>query len=178
MKRLPVVQLQHARAQRSWKSGPVLALAAVSCLCALAAIHALDLMSRADFLEVRLQEAEHGPAAQARLRAASSPAKPPAVLRAEAKVREELSMPWASLFMAIEKACSADISLLAMALAGTPVEVSLSGEARNMGALLAFMRQLRDGGFFTQVHLRDHHIDPADPLQPVRFSVQIKWRMP
>jgi hypothetical protein len=157
---------------------PLVVLTGTACLCALLLAHAIDLASRVSLLDERLEKAERTHAAVLRARVLSQPALTPAARLAEDAVRKEMSRPWARLFGAIEKASGPDISLLTMVPLGARAEVSLSGEARSMAALLAFMRQLGDGGFFTQVHLRDHHIDPDDALRPVRFSVQLKWGRP
>jgi hypothetical protein len=178
MKRLPVVRLEHARIRRPWLSWSMFALAGAACVCTLLLTHAVDLVRRAALLEDRLQEAERMHAGELRMRAAPPSAFSSALRLAEEKAREEMSRPWARLFGAIEQASGPDVSLLSMAPVGARAEVTVGGEARSMGALLGFMRKLRDGGFFTQVYLRDHHIDPGDPLQPVHFSVHLKWRTP
>lgn len=178
MKRLPVVRLDYAPVRRPWLSWPALALAGAACACALELAHAVDLVGQAALLEDRLQEAQRVHASALRMRDVPPSATASAMRLAEEKAKEEMSRPWARLFNAIEQASGPDVSLLSMAPAAARAELTVGGEARNMAALLVFLRQLRAAGFFTQVYLRDHHIDPADPLQPVHFSLQLKWRIP
>jgi hypothetical protein len=177
MRHLPVVRIDHAHERAPWLRWNLALPAAAACLCAVLAVQAADLRERADRLDDRLQLAErthraalraHGPAPRA--------AVPPAERRAEDRMRSEMGRPWDALFGALEQASGPDISLLALTPHGAMEAVNLDGEARNLAALLAFMRQLRAGGFFTGIHLRDHHVDAADALHPVRFSVQLEWR--
>jgi Tfp pilus assembly protein PilN len=179
MKHLAVVRLDHARERLPWLRWNLALPAAGACLCAVVAVQAVDLKGRAERLDDRLQQADRMHRTTMRAHAPAQPA-PMSVAerRAEDTMRSEMSRPWETLFAALEQAIGPDISLLALTPRGAMESITLDGEARNLAALLAFMRQLRAGGFFTEIHLRDHHVDAADALHPVRFAVQLKWRRP
>lgn len=177
MRRLPAVRLDHAGSAHAWPRWPLAMTACAACACAFLSYQAVDLRARAALLDGQVQTAQARRVAAARLR--SGPKPTPASLaeqRALGQVREAMDRPWERLFGALEQAGGPDVSLLTLAPRGGRAEASLGGEARSMAALLAFMRQLHDGGFFTQVYLHDHHVDPADAFHPVRFSLQLKWR--
>jgi Tfp pilus assembly protein PilN len=175
MRRLPAVRLDHAGAEQPWLRWPLALLAGVACVCAMLAYQAIDLMGTAARLDAQVE------AAQGRRQAARAHSRPRptpqslAEQRALAQLREATAKPWERLFSAIERASGPDVSLLTLAPQAAGTELTLSGEARSMAALLAFMRQLQKAGFFNRVYLHDHHVDPADAMHPVRFSLLLKW---
>jgi len=176
MRHLPVVRLDHAGAERPWLRWPLALLAAVACVCAVLAYQAVDLAGRAARVDEQVQAAQgrRQDAARARSRPRPTP-ESLAEQRVLAQLQEATGRPWERLFNAIEQASGPDVSLLTLAPQVAGRELSLAGEARSMAALLAFMRQLQDNGFFNRVYLHDHHVDPADALHPVHFSLQLKW---
>jgi hypothetical protein len=95
--------------------------------------------------------------------------------RARATVRA-LNLPWAEVFGAIEAAGSADVSLLALDPMPDKRMLKLHAEARNMDALLAYLRALGSNAVFSAVSLQSHQVQQADPLHPVRFVVLVEWR--
>ncbi|MFS2214999.1 hypothetical protein ACCD08_10850 [Telluria sp. Tellsp104] len=179
MNRLAVVRLDHARERAPWVRWNLVLPTAAAGLCAVLAWQWIGLGEITARLDDRLQQAERTHRAVLRAHVPAHPARTSAAeRRAEETMRGELARPWEALFGALEQASGPDISLLAMTPRGAMESITLDGEARNLTALLAFMRQLRAGGFFTEIHLRDHHVDAADALHPVRFAVQLKWRQP
>jgi hypothetical protein len=97
------------------------------------------------------------------------------LVRANDTVRA-LSLPWAEVFGAIEAANSADVSLLALDPMPDKRMLKLHAEARNMEAVLAYLRALAGNAVFSAVSLQSHQVQQADPLHPVRFLVLIEWR--
>lgn len=87
-----------------------------------------------------------------------------------------LSLPWAEVFGALEAANSADVSLLALDPTPDKRLLKLHAEARNMAAVLAYLRALAAGPVFSAVSLQSHQVQQADPLHPVRFVVLVEWR--
>lgn len=176
MNRLPVLRLDHARAQHPRLGWPALLLGLALVLCALAAFESIRLASSAAALEDQVQEREQADAhALRRQRAPHRGPESVAEERLAERIRVELALPWDRLFGAIENCAGPDVSLLNLTPAPARHELALSGEARNMAALLDFLRRLQGNGAFPGVYLRDHHVDPGDPSQPVRFSIQLNW---
>jgi hypothetical protein len=152
-------------------------LAAAASLCAGLGLYAFQLTDMADQFEQQAQEREQadGSVISARRKQAPRSGAGLADERLADQVRSELTVPWERLFGAIEAAAGPDVSLLSLSPAPAQSRVNLGGEARNMGALLDFVKRLQAGGTYARVYLREHHVDPADPLQPVRFSMELKW---
>lgn len=109
--------------------------------------------------------ARRGPDLQAELR------------RAGDSVRA-LSLPWSDVFGAIEGAGSADVSLLAIDPMPDKRVVKLHAEARNMDAVLAYLRALSGSAALASVSLQSHQVQQGDPQHPVRFLVLLEWRAP
>lgn len=97
------------------------------------------------------------------------------LMRANDTVRA-LSLPWDEVFGAIEAAGSADVSLLALDPMPDKRMLKLHAEARNMDAVLAYLRALAGNAVFAAVSLQSHQVQQADPLHPVRFLVLLEWR--
>ena len=176
MKRLRALRLDHGRPPPRL-SVPSLMLGAAASLCAGLGLYAFQLTDSAGQLELQAQAREQadGGALPARRNQAPRSAAALADERLADQVRADLGVPWERLFGAIEAAAGPDVSLLSLSPAVAQFRVNLGGEARNMGALLEFVKRLQAGGTYARVYLREHHVDPGDPLQPVRFSIELKW---
>lgn len=85
-------------------------------------------------------------------------------------------VPWNAVFSAIESAGSADVSLLAFDPAPEKKTLKLQAEARNMEAVLVYLRALSADPLFTAVSLQSHQVQQADPQHPVRFLLLLEWR--
>ncbi|TFW32307.1 PilN domain-containing protein [Massilia horti] len=82
---------------------------------------------------------------------------------------------WERLFQALASAASADVSLLAFDPAPQQRRVRLDGEARDLPALLDYLRRLGTAGTFVRVLLQSHQTLRDDPQHPVRFTVLAEW---
>lgn len=85
-------------------------------------------------------------------------------------------IPWNAVFSAIESAGSVDVSLLAFDPAPDKKTLKLRAEARNMEAVLVYLRALSADPLFTAVSLQSHQVQQADPHHPVRFLLLLEWR--
>lgn len=95
--------------------------------------------------------------------------------RANEAVRA-LSVPWDAVFDAVEAASSPDVSLLALDPVPEKKMLKLHAEARNMEAVLVYLRSLAAGPVFAAVSLQSHKVQQGDPNHPVRFLVLLEWR--
>jgi Tfp pilus assembly protein PilN len=82
---------------------------------------------------------------------------------------------WGRVFAAMEAAASPDVSLLAFDPSPQQRRLRLDGEARDLAALLEYLRRLGTTGVFVQVRLQNHQAVRDDPQHPVRFSVVADW---
>lgn len=85
-------------------------------------------------------------------------------------------VPWNAVFSAIEAAGSVDVSLLAFDPAPEKKTLKVRAEARNMEAVLVYLRALSADPQFTAVSLQRHQVQQADPHHPVRFLLLLEWR--
>ena len=93
------------------------------------------------------------------------------------QVLRELSVPWEAMFQAVEDAGGKDVTLLSMEPDAHKHVAKIAGEARNLTAVLNYMRQLERQQVFRDVHLQHHQIEQQDPERPVRFIVLAAWEM-
>lgn len=91
------------------------------------------------------------------------------------RVRAQLNLPWGELFATLESLASADIALLALTPDARKRQVRISGEARNLAAMLEFHRKLEESAALRDVSLINHEIAEDAPGQPVRFSLVAGW---
>lgn len=87
----------------------------------------------------------------------------------------QLNLPWDKLFMALESTANDRVALLAIQPDTRKQLIQLSGEARNMEAVLDYLAQLRSQETLEQIVLTGHEIKLQDPDKPVRFSLSAKW---
>ena len=97
------------------------------------------------------------------------------VTRAKAAVRE-INLSWERLFKAVESVGGADVTLLALEPNPDKGTVRIGGEARNMAALLDYMRRLQERDVFGAIHLQNHQVQQQEMLKPVRFVLVADWR--
>jgi Tfp pilus assembly protein PilN len=172
----------HLDYQRSTRPIPWLGLGVlVSALAALAMMggHYHELGQHIALWEVRVAHGERLSSHRARaLRPASAQ-----VARAQALevqhanlVLRQLSLPWDTLFRAVESAGGDTVALLSMEPDIQKGTVRISGEAKDFAAMLEYIRQLGADDVFGSVHLQTHQIRQDDPQKPVRFSLLAVWK--
>ena len=54
--------------------------------------------------------------------------------------------------------------------------VKIGGEAKDLDALLKYVRQLSEREVFGNVFLQHHEIQQADPEKPLRFFLLAEWK--
>ena len=98
------------------------------------------------------------------------------ITRANQVVRH-LSQPWNALFKAVEPAAGNGIALLSMEPDLQKGTVKIGGEAKDLDALLKYVRQLSSREVFGSVQLVNHQIHQEDPEKPLRFSLLAYWKV-
>ncbi len=81
---------------------------------------------------------------------------------------------WGTLFRRIDTAVSDDVSLLAIRPNATGKSVQISGEGRDMAAVLAFVEALQHAPL-SHALLLSHQIKQTDPQHPVVFEISAQW---
>ena len=85
-----------------------------------------------------------------------------------------LNIRWASLLLVLEQ--SMDDSVTLLGLEPGIRDISITGEALDMGALLDYIKRLQAASVFVDVYLTKHEILLGSPYRPVRFNLQATWR--
>jgi Tfp pilus assembly protein PilN len=88
----------------------------------------------------------------------------------------QLTLPWDGLFQAVESANSDEVALLAIEPDAQKRTVKITGEAKNLAAMVDYLRQLEQQPVLTQVHLQHHQVQEQDAEKPVHFIVVATWR--
>ena len=87
----------------------------------------------------------------------------------------QLGMPWNELFTSIEAADSKNVALLGIESDIDKQRVKISAEAKNLDAMLDYIRDLQGRPAFADVYLQSHQIQQQDPQRPVRFVLTATW---
>ncbi len=91
------------------------------------------------------------------------------------EILHQLALPWDELFKAIETARDRDVALLAVQPDAPRRTLRLSGEARNLDAILGYVDRLERSGVLSGVYLTQHELRSQDPEKPVRFALVANW---
>jgi hypothetical protein len=153
----------------------VLVLASVL-LCADAWLEDSTLRSQLDEANARLSQAKRR---ADRIDAGRRDSQPENVFSPEESkaLRQAIGLiriDWEKLYGSIDEATSEDVSLVAIRPNATGKLVQISGEARNMAAVLAFVEALRREPLDKPV-LISHQIKQSDPQQPILFEISATW---
>ncbi len=87
----------------------------------------------------------------------------------------QLTLPWAGLFYAVERAANPDVALLQLQPEPQRRILRITAEARHRDAMFMYLRALAKAQELTRVHLVSDEVVTDDPLKPVRFSVQASF---
>ncbi|MBU1424265.1 MAG: hypothetical protein KKH12_14795 [Gammaproteobacteria bacterium] len=87
----------------------------------------------------------------------------------------ELNLPWKELFDAFEATQNTDIAILSIEPDAQKGLVRISGEAKALESLPAYLSYLQKVSLFQDVALLNHQIQEQDPQHPVRFMLQATW---
>ena len=87
-----------------------------------------------------------------------------------------LNLPWRDLLDQLERAETADVSLVAIEPDPQRGLVRLTAEASAADAMIDYVAGLTRQPDFAAVAIRKHRVDQQDPNQPVRFTVELTWR--
>jgi HAMP domain-containing protein len=114
------------------------------------------------------------------LAAKAQPRKPARAVPAEevALAREtvqRLTLPWSSLFGALESAASDQVALLAIEPDPRSGKVVISGDSKDYLAALSYVLNLSRSQALSAVELVRHEVKQNDPQHPVAFSVSAAW---
>ena len=90
-------------------------------------------------------------------------------------VAGELNQPWDDLFEALEKNAKRPVALLKLESDAAKQDLSLTAEARNFEAMLAYYRYLQSQHMLRAVVLHAHQVNQQDRERPINFQITAKW---
>ena len=94
------------------------------------------------------------------------------------EVLRRITLPWATLFQAVESAVPKDVALLAMEPDADKQALKIVAEAKDVAAMLDYVRTLEGRALFRLVTLQNHQVQQQDPQRPIRFTVVAIWTEP
>jgi hypothetical protein len=172
------LQLDYQRGIKPYSWGGLLLLVLALAALLASGLHYRNLSAEAALWESRAEQFErvaqrHLPGGRAGGQLAAGQARE--VKRAN-EVLRQLSMPWDGLFQTVESVATKEVALLALEPDTEKRLVKISGEAKNIAAMLDYIRKLEHRAVFGSVYLQSHHVQLQDPDKPVRFVLLAIWR--
>lgn len=132
--------------------------------------HARALGHHAERLEAAAREPASAPTRAPRRDAAAE-----RELARSELVARRLSLPWDELFRAIESASGQRVALLSIDPDAQAGRVTITGEAADQRAVVAYLGRLAGMPQLRRVHLLRHEVQDEAP-QAVRFVMSAEWR--
>ncbi len=169
------IQLDFVRARRPHWAGWLVLV--IGLLCATAAVgwHQWVWQAANDAAAVRLLKIQSALEA----RRTSAPGNFDAQLLADWKraitIADRLNQPWERLFETFEAEVKQPVVILSLAPDAGSHEIVVTGEARNLEAMLANFRRLQQQEIFSGLMLHTHQINQQDREKPIRFRITAKW---
>ncbi len=93
------------------------------------------------------------------------------------EILSQITLPWDKLFQAVEWSAGKEVALLAVEPDAEKHEVKISGEAKDIAAVLDYIRKLSTQEIFNSVYLQSHQVQQRAPLKPVRFALVAAWKV-
>ncbi len=90
-------------------------------------------------------------------------------------ILNQINLPWEALFDAIENIITDDVALLALQPNVKGRTLRISGESRNINALLDFVESMEREVVFEQVHLVNYKVKQDNPYRPIDFLLTAVW---
>lgn len=109
------------------------------------------------------------------MKVSNQPIKAGEIAAAHDAIRR-LSVPWESLFGALESAQTENASLLSIEPDADRGTVTLTGEAKDYLTALSYVANLESQRGLTKVSMTRHEVKPNTPQRPVLFVISASWR--
>ncbi|MES2840055.1 MAG: PilN domain-containing protein [Pseudomonadota bacterium] len=139
------------------------------------AVAALDYAQAREELQSTLDRAERqARSAKTRPRSAA-PAPASGVLAASARVGSAVAPPWGRLLRELEQLADPGVALLGIEAQGASRQMRITGEARTMPEVIAYLESLRRSPLSSSVVLGSHELIMQDGVPVIRFSLDMAW---
>jgi Tfp pilus assembly protein PilN len=91
------------------------------------------------------------------------------------EILSRLKLPWNELFASVEGAAQPNVALLSIESDTEKGRLKISAEARDVPAMLEYLRYLGKQSALADVYLQSHQTQQQDPQRPVRFVLGADW---
>ena len=172
------LDLQNSHRAPSWPN--ILLLLAGLITTTYLANHSIKAFSEIDALEEQqsaLQYRSGHSATSARSSTLSAERLQAEVKQANA-VLDQLGLPWGPLFEDIESTPRDKVALLSIEPDCQKRIIKISGEAKDLGSMLGYIRGLQQKGSLAGVYLKSHRVQEQTAERPVHFVVMASWVIP
>ncbi|WP_036303712.1 hypothetical protein [Methylotenera sp. L2L1] len=88
---------------------------------------------------------------------------------------EALTIPWNELLVAVEKSDIQDVAILSLEPNRKKEQVILSGEAKNLQAVIDYINRLEEQVMLSKVYLQKHSVDEVSTSKRTRFTLIAQW---
>jgi Tfp pilus assembly protein PilN len=88
----------------------------------------------------------------------------------------QLRLPWGAILHEIETRTGPDVALLNMEAQGPTRTLRLTGEAKTMTDVLAYLSRLRESGLIESANLTHHEEKQVGAVSIIRFSLDATWK--
>lgn len=88
-----------------------------------------------------------------------------------------LNMPWNGLLDGLEQSSFADVAVLGLQPDAKKKLLTISGEAKNLPTVLAYIDRLEKQPMLDKVILQKHNVSETDKDKPVRFTLLANWQI-
>jgi len=90
-------------------------------------------------------------------------------------ILRQLNLPWEALFDSLEMAASREVALLSLQPSVSGQTLRITGEARDLVALVEYVQALEREPVLKNAHLASYKTRQDHPLHPVTFSIIATW---
>lgn len=157
---------------------PIALLFTACVLCVDAWIELLDRETELTELQAQMSKAQRRAERLTLPGGPQSPGKQPPIPAEQAKALQlaaaAIGIDWEALFRRIDHAIQEDVALLAITPNATGKSLQISGEARNLKAVLGFVEALNQQPL-SQASLLSHKVKVDDPHNPIIFEIAATW---
>jgi hypothetical protein len=174
---MDILHLDYQRSMKPFSWGAIALLAVALASLIMTGIHHRELINQAVLWEANAGRIERAPQRQLPKGLSNERAAIDLTLELQHanEVMRQLALPWEKLFQAVESVSGKDVALLALEPDKEKRLVKISGEAKNMAALLSYIEQLEQCDVFGTIYLQSHQVQQQDPDKPVRFALLADW---
>lgn len=139
------------------------------------ALAALDHAQAREELQAVVERGERQARNSKAPRRDASPAQAPAVAAANARVGRAIAHPWGRLLKELEGLAEPGVALLGFEAQGATRQLRITGEARTMAEVIAYVESVRLSPVSSSVVLGSHEWVMQDGVPVIRFSIDIAW---